>query len=107
MHTSSSARGIAADHDHRETMATQARGIIFAMDAFVFVAVLFAAACHAGWNATIKGGLDPLATTVLISIGAAIVAAVFLPVVGLRAAVAWPWCGASVLIHLAYFAALI
>jgi drug/metabolite transporter (DMT)-like permease len=44
---------------------------------------------------------------VLISIGAAIVAAVFLPVVGLPAAAAWPWCGASVLIHLAYFAALI
>jgi drug/metabolite transporter (DMT)-like permease len=77
------------------------------MDPFVFAAVLFAAACHAGWNATIKGGLDPLATTVLISIGAAIVAAVFLPVVGLPAAAAWPWCGASVLIHLAYFASLI
>ena len=33
------------------------------MDSFVFAAVLLAAACHAGWNATIKGGLDPLATT--------------------------------------------
>src|SRR5256885_15505817 len=77
------------------------------MDPFVFAAVLFAAACHAGWNATIKRGLDPLATTVLISIGAAIVSAVFLPVVGLPAAVAWSWCGASVLIHLGYFAALI
>src|SRR5262249_35153831 len=77
------------------------------MDPFVFAAVLFAAACHAGWNATIKRGLDPLATTVLISIGAAIVSAVFLPVVGLPAAAAWPWCGASVLIHLVYFAALI
>jgi drug/metabolite transporter (DMT)-like permease len=77
------------------------------MDPLVFVAVLFAAACHAGWNATIKRGLDPLATTVLISIGAAIVAAVFLPIVGLPAAAAWPWCGASVLIHLVYFAALI
>jgi drug/metabolite transporter (DMT)-like permease len=77
------------------------------MDPFVFAAVLFAAACHAGWNATIKRGLDPLATTGLISIGAAIVSAVFLPVVGLPAAAAWPWCGASVLIHLVYFAALI
>jgi drug/metabolite transporter (DMT)-like permease len=77
------------------------------MDSFVFVAVLFAAACHAGWNATIKGGLDPLATTVLISIGAAIVSLVFLPVTGLPAAAAWPWCAASVLIHLVYFAALI
>ena len=77
------------------------------MDSFVFAAVLFAAACHAGWNATIKGGLDPLATTVLISIGAAIVSLVFLPVTGLPAAAAWPWCAASVLIHLVYFAALI
>jgi drug/metabolite transporter (DMT)-like permease len=77
------------------------------MDAYVFAAVLFAAACHAGWNATIKRGLDPLATTVLISIGAAIVAAACLPVVGLPDRAAWPWCVASVLIHLFYFAALI
>jgi drug/metabolite transporter (DMT)-like permease len=81
--------------------------IVAPMDAFVFTAVLFAAACHAGWNATIKRGLDPLTTTVLISIGAAIVAAVFVPVVGWPAGAAWPWCGASVLIHLVYFAALI
>jgi drug/metabolite transporter (DMT)-like permease len=77
------------------------------MDSLVFAAVLFAAACHAGWNATIKRGLDPLATTVLISIGAALVAALFLPVVGWPAATAWPWWAASVAIHLVYFAALI
>jgi len=77
------------------------------MDSFVFAAVLLAAACHAGWNATIKGGLDPLATAVLISIGAAVVAGALLPIVGLLARDAWPWCGASVLIHLLYFAALI
>jgi drug/metabolite transporter (DMT)-like permease len=77
------------------------------VSAFVFAAVLFAAACHAAWNATIKRGLDPLATTVLISIGAALVSAVLVPVVGLPAKAAWPWCGASVLIHLFYFAALI
>jgi drug/metabolite transporter (DMT)-like permease len=77
------------------------------VSAFVFAAVLFAAACHAAWNATIKRGLDPLATTVLISIGAALVSAAFVPLVGLPAKAAWPWCGASVLIHLFYFAALI
>jgi drug/metabolite transporter (DMT)-like permease len=77
------------------------------VSASVFAAVLFAAACHAAWNATIKRGLDPLATTVLISIGAALVSAVFVPVVGLPAQAAWPWCIASVLIHLFYFAALI
>jgi drug/metabolite transporter (DMT)-like permease len=77
------------------------------MDSFVFAAVLFAAACHAGWNATIKRGLDPLATTVAISIGAAAVSLVFVPVVGLPALAAWPWVIASVAIHLFYFAALI
>jgi drug/metabolite transporter (DMT)-like permease len=77
------------------------------MDTFVFVAVLFAAACHAGWNAAIKGGLDPLTTTVLISIGAAIVSGLALPFAGVPAMAAWPWCAASVLIHLFYFAALI
>ena len=40
---------------------------------FVFFAVLFAAACHAAWNAAIKRGLEPLVTTVLISIGAGVV----------------------------------
>src|SRR4030088_3525271 len=77
------------------------------MDAFVFVAVLFAAACHAGWNAAIKRGLDPLATTVLISLGAGVVALALAPFSGLPAAPAWPWVMASVVIHLVYFAALI
>ncbi|HKA73987.1 MAG TPA: EamA family transporter [Xanthobacteraceae bacterium] len=77
------------------------------MDPFVFAAVLFAAACHAGWNAAVKKGLDPLATTVLISIGAALVALPLVPFTGLPAGAAWPWVAASVLIHLVYFAALI
>ena len=77
------------------------------MHTFVFAAVLLAAACHAGWNAAIKRGLDPLATTVLISLGAAIVALALVPFAGLPAAPAWPWVMASVLVHLAYFAALI
>ncbi len=77
------------------------------MDSFVFAAVLFAAACHAAWNATIKRGLDPLATTVAISIGAAAVSLVFVPVVGLPAPAAWPWVIASVVIHLFYFGSLV
>ena len=31
----------------------------------VFLAVLFAAACHAGWNALIKIDLDPLPATTI------------------------------------------
>lgn len=77
------------------------------MDTLVFTAVLFAAACHAGWNAAIKRELDPFLTTVLISLGAAVVAAACLPIVGLPAAPAWPFVIASVLVHLVYFAALI
>jgi drug/metabolite transporter (DMT)-like permease len=77
------------------------------MENVVFLAVLFAAACHAGWNALIKVGLDPLSTTTLISIGSAAVALVLVPVVGLPTLGAWPWLIASVAIHLVYFASLI
>jgi len=77
------------------------------MENFVFLAVLFAAACHAGWNALIKVGLDPLSTTTLISIGSGVVALVFTPLVGVPAWAAWPWLAASVVIHLVYFASLI
>ena len=73
----------------------------------LFLAVLFAALCHAGWNALIKVGLDPLSTTTLISIGSGLVALALLPLVGTPAASAWPWLIASVAIHLVYFAALI
>jgi drug/metabolite transporter (DMT)-like permease len=77
------------------------------MDSFVFAAVLFAAACHAGWNASIKRTLDPLATTVLIAVGAGLVALPGIPLVGLPAWESWPWLVASVIIHLFYFAGLI
>jgi drug/metabolite transporter (DMT)-like permease len=77
------------------------------MENAVFLAVLFAAACHAGWNALIKVGLDPLSTTTLISIGAGVVALVLLPFVGVPAWAAWPWLIGSIAIHLVYFASLI
>jgi len=73
----------------------------------VFAAVLFAALCHAGWNALIKTGLDPLSSTTLISVGSGIVGLVALPFVGAPSAASWPWLFASVVIHLFYFAALI
>jgi drug/metabolite transporter (DMT)-like permease len=76
------------------------------MDSFVFTAVLFAAACHAGWNAAIKTGLDPLASTVLITTGAGIVSLALMPFAGLPPAAAWPWVVASVVIHLFYFIGL-
>jgi len=77
------------------------------MENFVFLAVLFAAACHAGWNALIKVGLDPLSTTTLISLGAGLVALALVPLAGVPAWAAWPWLIASVIVHLCYFASLI
>ena len=77
------------------------------MDSYIFAAVLFAALCHAGWNAAVKRGLDPLATTILMSIGAALVGVAMLPFTGWPVSAAWPWVVASVLIHIVYFAALI
>jgi drug/metabolite transporter (DMT)-like permease len=73
----------------------------------VFLAVLFAAACHAGWNALIKVGLDPLSTTTLISLGSGVVALILVPFVGTPAMAAWPWLIGSIAIHLVYFASLI
>ncbi len=77
------------------------------MENAVFLAVLFAAACHAGWNALIKIGLDPLSTTTLVAAGSATVGLGCLPLAGMPASAAWPWLIASAIIHLLYFAALI
>ena len=77
------------------------------MDLFVFAAVLFAAACHAGWNAVIKRGLDPFATTALIAVGAGVVALPLVPFVGMPAPAAWPWLIASVASTSCYFIGLI
>ena len=59
------------------------------METLVFLAVLFAAACYAGWNALIKIDLDPLPATTLIAVGSAVVGFVvsaFLVGTGLRQA---------------------
>ena len=78
------------------------------MDIAVFLAVLAAAACHAGWNAVIKGsGGDPLVTTTLVSVAACVVSLALLPITGLPDPAAWPWVIASVVVHLFYFGSLI
>jgi drug/metabolite transporter (DMT)-like permease len=77
------------------------------MDSFVFAAVMAAAAAHAGWNAVVKGGLEPFSTTILIAVAGGLVGLVLMPVLGLPAAAAWPWVMASVIIHLFYFIGLI
>jgi drug/metabolite transporter (DMT)-like permease len=76
------------------------------MDLYVFVAVLAAAAFHAGWNALLKLRLEPIVSISLISIAAGVVAIPFAPMVGLPSPKAWPFVFASLAIHLAYYVAL-
>jgi drug/metabolite transporter (DMT)-like permease len=76
------------------------------MTTAVFAAVLFAAVCHASWNALIKVALDPLSTTTLILCGATVFALAAIPFVPLPAPAAWPYLVASSVIHLLYFGSL-
>jgi drug/metabolite transporter (DMT)-like permease len=76
------------------------------MTTIVFAAVLFAALCHASWNALIKVALDPLSTTTLILCGATVFALAAIPFVPLPAAASWPYLIASSFIHLLYFGSL-
>lgn len=72
------------------------------MSAFVFFAVLAAAAMHAGWNAVIKIRLDRFASISLMTAATAVVALPFLPFVAFPAAATWGWIGASLVFHTGY-----
>jgi drug/metabolite transporter (DMT)-like permease len=76
------------------------------MDHFVFAAVLFAAACHASWNALIKRRLDPFSTAAIITVAGGAVVLPALPIVGLPVLAAWPWIITSVILHMAYYIGL-
>jgi drug/metabolite transporter (DMT)-like permease len=76
------------------------------MDTYVFIAVLAAAACHAGWNALLKLDLEPIVATAVVAVASGLVAAPFAAVAGLPDAPAWPYLVASVVIHIGYYAAL-
>jgi drug/metabolite transporter (DMT)-like permease len=77
-----------------------------AMDPFVFVAVLVAAACHAGWNAILKLNVEPIIATTLVAVASGFVVMPFAFFAGLPAVSAWPWLVASVVIHIGYYLAL-
>jgi drug/metabolite transporter (DMT)-like permease len=70
---------------------------------FTFLAVLTAAALHAGWNALIKIKLDPFLAMTLICFACGVIALPALLVTGLPKPTAWPWIIASGFIHLAYY----
>jgi drug/metabolite transporter (DMT)-like permease len=77
------------------------------MDPVVFVAVLAAAAMHAGWNAVVKVGLDRLSSILLLALASAAIGIVLLPFFPFPQAPSWGWIVASALIHSGYKLALV
>ncbi|MGA0603206.1 EamA family transporter [Caulobacter sp. KR2-114] len=77
------------------------------MNAAIFAAVLVAAALHATWNAIVKRGGgeggDPQAATVLVTAGAALVAAAALPFLPAPAQASWGFIAISTGLQVAYF----
>jgi drug/metabolite transporter (DMT)-like permease len=75
-----------------------------AMPPSVFAAVLLGAALHATWNAIVKGGTEPLLSTVLVAAGSASIAAAVLPFLPLPAPASWPYIACSATVQVLYFA---
>ena len=70
----------------------------------IFAAVILGAALHATWNAVVKGGPEPLLTTILVAAASGIVALAFLPFLPLPAAASWPFLAVSAVVQILYFA---
>ncbi len=76
------------------------------MDLYVFLAVLVAAACHAGWNTLLKLDLEPLTATVLMVCASGALSLPIALYLGLPTSASWPYLAASVAIHVGYFLSL-
>ena len=73
----------------------------------VTLAVLGAALLHAAWNAMLKGGRDTMLDMAIVVAGSALVVVPLLPFVPLPAPASWPYIGASIVIHIGYYTALV
>jgi len=76
------------------------------MSGLVVAVVLFAALLHASWNAIVKSGKDTFLSTVLVSVGAALISLAVLPFVNPPAPASWPYLAASAVAQLAYYSLL-
>lgn len=72
------------------------------IDPLVYIAVLCAAALHAGWNAAVKSGLDRVSALLLLSLVQAAIALPLLAVVPEPARAAWPWIAGAAVLHAGY-----
>jgi drug/metabolite transporter (DMT)-like permease len=72
------------------------------VETFVFLAVLAAAAMHAGWNALVKTGLDRTTSILLLALIQSAISLLLLPFFALPLAASWPWIALSALLHTGY-----
>ncbi len=73
----------------------------------VTLAVLGAALLHAAWNAMLKGGRDMMLDMAIVVAASGLVVVPLLPFVPLPAPASWPYIGASLVIHIGYYTALV
>lgn len=73
----------------------------------VFALVLLAAAVHAGWNALIKGADDKLLSTGLVTVAAALMAALALPFLPMPEPALWPFIIGSTLLQILYYSLVV
>ena len=76
------------------------------METYVFLAMLAAAACHAGWNSILKLKLTPFAALVLINTASAIVVSPLVLLVPFPDRAAWPYLFGSLVLHMLYYIGL-
>jgi drug/metabolite transporter (DMT)-like permease len=72
------------------------------MEFHVFVAVLFAAVLHAGWNAVIRGGGDRFQGMLLLTATQGVMALAMVLFVPLPDGIVWVWVLGSGLVHTIY-----
>jgi drug/metabolite transporter (DMT)-like permease len=76
------------------------------MDPFVFLVVLFSAACHAALNCALKSAPDPLAASIMLAIGGGVAATPLMILTGAPPVEAAPYLAMSVFIHIFYWSFL-
>lgn len=76
------------------------------MTVTVFLIVLASAACHAGWNATVKLKLPPFDAIALMAIVTSLMVVPLVPVFGIPARESWIYLAASMALHVSYFLTL-
>lgn len=73
----------------------------------VLLLVLAAALMHATWNALVKTGRDRMIDLTVVIVGSGLMAACFIPFVGLPDPAAWKWIGISIVTHIFYYVFLL